>query len=147
MKEFNKLTKSSFQTPTKTWIPNQPFLPRYLISLLHQGIELETAMFIYVGNSVSCYSLVVDSLYDEVPFLALLSDSEKGCKMLQEAFARIIVDKKKTAEEVTVLFEWIAQALPKLRTFLNFNSTDSVLVTHFKGITDLVTCTPDIIIK
>lgn len=128
----------------KTWVADQQFLPRRLITELHETFNTDNAIFLYVGNSITCCSLVMDSVWDEVPFISLLTDFDNSSKMIDSALNRIQRDKKQTF--LQIFFEYLRNALPELKSLFKVSIAESPSLLHeMRGIPELVSCPQDVI--
>ncbi len=90
--------------------------------------------------------LIVDSLYDEIPFIALLTDFENSSRMLESSVTRMHKEKKLTVV-LRILFEYIARTFPKLQKLFSVSSEAQYISVQLKSIEKLITCDPAFLLK
>lgn len=102
----------------KTWIGGSYFLPRYCVALLDSAFQFssnQNTYFIYSGRSSTMFSLVVDSIYDKIPFYVFLSDHDEASTLFKAALRRILKDKKTKLAAYQIFLEFAQEVIPRLQ--------------------------------
>ncbi len=137
-KELKELLQSATDKLELANYSNVPILPRYNVTGLWKCFDLDNHLFFFVGHSKTCAQLVVDALYDEIPFVSIHTDYQNTTAMLEFAVKRIEKDKR-TSKAAVILMKFVEKTIPKIQEFLTLPlGGNSLAATNLKAHTILI---------